>query len=852
MTSVTSPSPQIAPAAPVNHEQEAPRQDAPDKPSPAQTEAATRKPDEWLEELPEVEPKIALAVRGGPRHVEPNLQVKPAGFDVTDYLRLGPSGIREKTGVPEFGDSLSSRQVDKQKAKQEGIDYQDGDTVGTIAAQQFGKVIEVDIKDGRLAADSDEAKAKKLMDAQAALDSGYDLYGYAETINTGSGTYRETSDKPTKLTGQDVKEIVDKDAVADQLSKLMAKPHIAERYRREMAFAAEKLLPDSDINGIRDKVDNALFNKDGSANTRFEENVIAQTEKANQGSPDREQLASIDAEVSNYFDALRVLRPDDYAQRRQAFNQNLSTYQLNKNIANPSGAPQDVQAMALRDTISIVKGGINGALGAMDKSDKLYDNYKKLGDQLGALSTTPMTVDDRIAIRQAISDAAESRDVNKIDELTDKALKNVSGDREKTAGTVKKILHGASSTGTLGAMSGMMGFLSGAMQIKNAGWSEMTSDQRVAAARDLVGGLSMGTDFARFGSNIIEQVSKVAGEGGVPKVKATEWLGLMDDNFSDIWGKSSSKGAAQKVNAAIADRVNAGAAELETLGPDGQRLNGAELDNYNAAAQQVGEAMGARGKPNSAVAAGRSFLRFTFGAGLDAAGGVMDIVTGVAALKRANTALEKAGAGIQIAGGSATAGMAVTSTLNMLAPKAATLAGNYAANTASQVIRGLAIGSRVLGPALGVVGAAAGFAGMLIAEAINHAKKQKLTDSQGQFFKDLAGMNATQSDWGDKLEYARYASYMYGGRDSASDESIYAYQADEWKHFQETESKRGSALARLAPYLHRDGDPESKNLWEKHLAGNTTRNGPRGTWVQTDDWRPWSSTDMTAGAPARR
>ena len=196
--------------------------------------------------------------------------------------------------------------------------------------------------------------------------------------------------------------------------------------------------------------------------------------------------------------------------------------------------------------------------------------------------------------------------------------------------------------------------------------------------------------------------------------------------------------------------------------------------------------------------------------------------------------------------------MAVTSTLNMLAPKAATLAGNYAANTVSQVIRGLAIGSRMLGPALGVVGAAAGFAGMLIAEAINHAKKQKLTDSQGQFFKDLAGMNATQSDWGDKLEYARYASYMYGGRDSASDESIYAYQADEWKHFQETESKRGSALARLAPYLHRDGDPESKNLWEKHLAGNTTRNGPRGTWVQTDDWRPWSSTDMTAGAPARR
>ncbi len=148
---------------------------------------------------------------------------------------------------------------------------------------------------------------------------------------------------------------------------------------------------------------------------------------------------------------------------------------------------------------------------------------------------------------------------------------------------------------------------------------------------------------------------------------------------------------------------------------------------------------------------------------------------------------------------------------------------------------------------LGIVGSIFGIAGSLIAEAVNHKKMQKLTDSQGEFFKNLAEYGVTEADWGDKLEYARYASYMYGGRDAPDGESLFDYQTKEWEHFQETDDEKGSSLSRLAPYLHKDGDPGTENLWEKHLTGGTTQRTGKEHTSKNDDWRPWSDTDMEAG-----
>lgn len=814
-----------------------------------ESKAAERGANDWIEELPQLDARTAQALLPHARTPN-NIQTDGApNFDLTAYKGLGPDGIRKKAGIEAFGTSLSDRAVDKDKAKTKGIDYQDGATVGTIAAQQFGKVIENELKNNKLDANSDAARAKKLMDAQAALDSGYDLYGYAEAINAGSGTYRETSKDPTRLTGDDVKQILNEDSVSQQLSELMSKPDVAERYRKELSYAAQNLLPDGELDQIQNTVNGNLFNSDGSNNTKFEESVIAQTAKANEGSPDNDWLNDIDADVANQFEALNVLDPEKYASRKLAFNQNLTTYQLNDYVAKPEKTSIDAQALGFRTTVDIVQSGVNGVLQSMDKSDKTYEAYKDLRNQLSFFGKTDIPAQDKATVRQAIADASASRDASKIDQIADKVLKNLTANREETAGATKKLLHSASKTGTLGALSGTMSLISGAVQIGTGKWSEMSSEERAAAARDLVGGLSFGSDFARFGSNMVEKASKVAGADGTPKFKATEWLGLMSDNFPDIWGKNATQTGKNSLSSAIGNRVEAGSQTLADRGADGAQLSGDSLNTYNDAAAKVGRTMGVKDMPDVAKAVGRSFLRFTFGAGLDMAGGVMDIVSGVSALRRANTALERAGASLQITGGSGTAGMGVASMVSMLVPKETTLVGNYVSTTALSVVRGLAAGARVLGPALGGVGAVAGFAGMLIAEAIQHAKLQKLTDGQGKFFHDIADMGAAQEDWGDKLEYARYASYMYGGRDTPQDQTMFDFQADEWKHFQETEGKDGSSLYRLAPYLHRDGDPDSKNNWER--SGTSTFQNGKDNFAKRSWWRPWGDTDIKAGAPGR-
>ncbi|MEP7456659.1 hypothetical protein [Phyllobacterium sp. SB3] len=774
------------------------------------------------------------------------IQIKPKAYSDKAAPPDEPKSVqelREKYGIPSFGaEGIMDMELYGDK------------TVGTKTAESFVKGIKDDIESGKLSKDSDEAKIVKLMDAQAAVDNGYDLYGYAEAINLGSGTYRESDKDPTKLNGHDVKEIIDEEKLAKELSGLMQKDGIKDRYDKELKKAVSE-LPEGTLNEVREQVFPALFNKDSrDANLKFEEYVIAMNDS---GDPKKSEMAELD--VDRYFESLRILEPDSYAARRQTFNQNMMTHQLDTYMEKPETVKPENIENGLRSTFSMVKGGLNTTLAGLDKGDKSYDLYKKMQDEFDILDgrIEGLKPEDNSKIAAAIRQAAATGDAKTIDKVVDEQLKGLSTNREETAGSLKKALHSASDTGTLGAISGTMNLVSGALQIANGGgWGEMTSDEQLAAARDLVGGLGATPDFLKFGSNIVETLGgtqnadPAAGADGKPqpKIKATEWLGLIDENFPDIWGKKETK--SDKLATEINERIGKSSENLKSY--DVTKFTPEELKDYEKTIKSLGEAMGAKDgpngkKPNAAVAAGRSFLRFMGGAGLDLTGGVMDIVSGARKLKKADTALEKADAAFSLGTGVAGTGSAIANTISMFAPKGGHLAAKLAGDIASTVVRGIGIGARVAGPVLGVAGLVFGIAGTLIAEAVEHAKMQKLTDSQGQFFKDLASAGVTKDDWGDKLEYARYASYMYGGRDSADDKSIFEFQADEWKHFKETEGKKGSSLFRLAPYLHKDGDPNSKNLWEKHLTGSTTRDGPHGHQSHTDDWRPWGSTDMEAG-----
>lgn len=755
--------------------------------------------------------------------------------------------LRDQYNIPSFGaEGLMEMELENDK------------TVGGQTAEKFVQGIKDDIKSGKLAEDSDEAKIVKLMDAQAAIETGYNLYGYAEAINMGSGTYRESDKDPTKLSGDDVKEMVDEDKLAKEISELMSKEGIKDRYDKELQNSVNGLSEER-LSEVREQVFPALF-EDGTrdANLDFEDYVIAMNDS---GDPAKSEMAELD--VDRYFESLRILEPDSYNARRQTFDQNMMTHQLNTYMENPDTVSPENADAGLRATVTMVKTGVNSVLGGLDKGDKTYDMYKKMSNEFDILDghIQGASAEDNSKIAAAIRQAAASGDAATIDKVVDAQLKGLSGNREETAGSLKKFLHSASSTGSLGAMSGTMSLVSGALQLANGG-GDMTTDQQIAAARDLVGGLSWTNDFLKFGSNIVETLSgtqamdPAAGADGKPepKIKATAWLGLLDDNFPDIWGNKDTK--ADKLSGEINDRIAKSSETLKSY--DVTQFTPEELKEYEKTIQSIGEAMGAKDpggktstpdgtKPDPAVAAGRSFLRFMGGSGLDLTGGVMDIVSGARKLKNAKTALEKADAGISLGSGISGTGMAIANTVSMFAPKGAHLAAKIAGDVATTVVRGLAIGARIAGPVFAVAGVIFGVAGTLIAEAVEHAKMQKLTDSQGQFFKDLAAAGVTKDDWGDKLEYARYATYMYGGRDTPDDQSLFEYQADEWKHFQESEDEKGSSLSRLAPHLHKDGDPDSKNLWEKHLSGATTSTGVQGSERHTDDWRPWSDTDMDAG-----
>ncbi|MDH4574288.1 hypothetical protein CUR86_18935 [Salinicola acroporae] len=167
-----------------------------------------------------------------------------------------------------------------------------------------------------------------------------------------------------------------------------------------------------------------------------------------------------------------------------------------------------------------------------------------------------------------------------------------------------------------------MSLISGGMQISNGGWDEMTTDERVGAVRDLVGALSFGNDFAKFGSNLIETLGgkrEVPGiEGGMPRANATAWLGLLGDNFPDIW-KSGADVKADLFAENISLRVDNGSRSLGNQGIPLDDLDENGRRNFDKLAENLGNQMIDTGTRSSgtdiAKKVGRSYLRFMGGRG---------------------------------------------------------------------------------------------------------------------------------------------------------------------------------------------------------------------------------------------
>ncbi|MCJ2012969.1 hypothetical protein [Methylobacterium sp. J-076] len=754
--------------------------------------------------------------------------------------------MHQTYGIPPYdGEGLMDLKVDGDK------------TVATQASEDFVQGMRDDLKSGKIDAKSDEAKLLKLIDAQGAMENGYDLYGYIENRESGGKTYRLSQDYPTHLEPNDVKDIIDKDKIATQFNELMGKQSISTRYDDAMKRAIES-APRDQVEALKAKTIGTLFDGD-KPNTKFEYYAIAVEKKAS-AIEDEAAKDKLERELSNYFETLKYFEPDKYATRKQTFDQNMMSADLDRYVGHIETVDPENIAIGLRTTIDVIQSSVNGVLQTADKGSKIYTeamDYNNASKSFQDLAKT-LKPDEMAKLGIAADAIAEAIDQKNIpaDQAYAKyneAANQIFADQLKySPNNVKEayrsFLDVSVKAGTFGALSGVMSLVSGGSQLSHGKWGTMTSDERVAAVRDLVGGLSFASDFAKFGETTISILKK----GSDASSSAASWLGLFDNNFPDIWKNSPNAGSefARALNQKVTETVNTAserlqkkATELDLTGLNESELSDAERQEIRNAASKVGTMMGA---PVGSIAekAGRTFFRFMVGAGLDITGGVMDLVTGIRAIKKADNALQRAGAGVQVAGGLTTIGLGLSSTIKMLAPRGSVLATRLAVPAATRVFNGFILGTQVVGPMFGAATAIFGMVGVLITELINHGKKQKLTDSQGEFFKSLADQGVARNDWGDKLEYARYATYMYGGRDTPKNTSIYEFQKAEWEHFRDTPSKQGSSINRIAPELHKDSDFGTLNLYEKFLTGETARESAKDVETHTADWRPWIDTDL--------
>ncbi|RMO34126.1 hypothetical protein ALQ43_01816, partial [Pseudomonas savastanoi pv. glycinea] len=144
--------------------------------------------------------------------------------------------------------------------------------------------------------------------------------------------------------------------------------------------------------------------------------------------------------------------------------------------------------------------------------------------------------------------------------------------------------------------------------------------------------------------------------------------------------------------------------------------------------------------------------------------------------------------------------------------------------TAALVGAGGAAATALAGPFF-LVGVVIAVVGGIIGYFVDHNKKQKASEKENDWYRDLAADGLLQSDWGDKVEYAHYSIHHYREREAPEDDSLFRFQSAEWKHFDETPQEGGSSTNRLDDTLHVEyGEPHKSPDQQKR---DELREAPR-------------------------
>lgn len=645
------------------------------------------------------------------------------------------------------------------------------------------------VDNGKAADDSVQAKFVRALQAQSAIQSGYTILPYDENKTVG-GTKQDFGD-PVTLTPADTSQMFDSDKVQKQLATLFQDPTVLGDYNNGVKSLAK------DIGVDTGKTADKLYDQiTGAGYTQF----LQAAKDAGLGDDAQTQ-------VQNDIAALSALDPARGTNAGKILQQNGITADIEKYMADPSlqkDTGPESQGIAslfslLRSQITsqgvniprTMIGAIDGILGAIEgKNGKLNEeSARALTEIFKGVSQKATGSDGNMnpdALQHAIDDAKLPTDL-KPNLLKNLQVLNTKGVLGTIVGTSSLI--GAVANAVFGRPGTQAGIGQGNVPVNPA-----------AETGAILSWLSFSPAYAKLAASLTKDN---------PNAKNIVSLLGMDKSLPEIWGKNGSIGSNLPTPPQEIPLPESG---TSTPVP-GDEPGAIELDNlYNGASQATADeaaslANGGEEPPlppqitqelNDAhvgvdITTAQKIVGTAakiLGAVGDFGGGIAGIVTSAIDLKSADTPEQKAIDALGIESGLLGTAAGGIELAGLIVP------------TISEVIAGAGL---IVGVSFAASAIFAGI-GLIIADAVQHKKMADAASSQDTFLRNLDKDGLLKDGWQDKLEYARYETYSYYGRDAPADQSLFDYQSAEFDHFRNTPGKDGSSNNRLDPNLHKHYD----------------------------------------------
>jgi len=649
-------------------------------------------------------------------------------------------------------------------------------SVSELATKSLIEKYQKGIDKGSIAKDDPRAKLVRAFEAKGAFENGRGITGYEEAKRPFGKTWRESDDKQTLLTSDDMHDIIDGNALDTSLEELFSNETISKDYSDSLNDALGRI----DRDGLEKKLDDLVFGKD----SKYMEYISDLKESG--------YTHAAQSDIAQVLQSLSILNPEKAQKAAAQLQTDALTMDLNGFISDPGKVSDDNKSQAMKDLFGLLKSIFKQE--TLDLPRRTIETIDKFIN--GVINGKT----DEKSVLKAVQEAAAEAGKNG-GHLSKEGLEKYSAyvplsDREGFAGFMGKL----NSMGILGSMGGGISLISGIYQLAGKGGQLAdTPLERLAVAKDFISFVGATQHFATLGDSIIKTL------GG--NTKMVDILGLKT-SVPDIWGKDGLWG--KKIEESIptnsyqlpeieqedwnkwtadtsaaldeaAEKVAKGNPPTSSLGD----ISTTAVDGVQATLESQAEAAGIK-NTSGLKNVGKTVLR-VLSPVADTFGGIADVVLGAFTIKdgiKNGSDLGKAAGSLQVIGGAAS-----------LTAGGIGLAGAFG-------VGGAALGAAAA-PLFLVGVAVLGIAG-IIGFFVEHEKKQKLTNGEGQWYKDLAADGLLQSDWAEKVEYARYSIHKYDGRDAPDNESLFEYQKREWEHFKETPQDGGSSSNRLDKDMHID------------------------------------------------